>query len=78
MVSQPLESCLTIRRAFPADAGGIAALLEVIVAERIHSAIDRAWTIEEERRSLESLSPREAIHAAVDDVQGIGRAAKRW
>ncbi len=53
-------------------------MLEVIVAERIHSAIDRAWTIEEERRSLESLSPREAIHAAVDDVQGIGRAAKRW
>lgn len=53
-------------------------MLEVIVAERIHSAIDRAWTIEEERRSLESLSPREAIHVAVDDVQGIGRAAKRW
>jgi phosphinothricin acetyltransferase len=46
-------------------------LLEVIVGERIHSAIDRAWTIEEERRYLESLSPRETIHVAVDDVQGI-------
>ena len=46
-------------------------MLEVVAAERIHSALDRAWTVEEERRYLESLSPREAIHVAVDDVQGI-------
>jgi len=46
-------------------------VLEVIAAERIHSAIDHAWTAEEERRYLESLSPREAIHVAVDDAQGI-------
>lgn len=62
---------LTIRRATPADAPGIAAVLEVIAAERIHSAIDRVWTVEEERRYLESLSPRETIHVAVDDGQGI-------
>lgn len=63
--------CNTIRRASAADAAGIAAVLEVIAAERVHSAIDRAWTVAEERRYLKSLSPREAIHVAVDDVQGI-------
>jgi ribosomal protein S18 acetylase RimI-like enzyme len=46
-------------------------VLEIIAAERIHSAIDRAWSVEEERRYIESLSPREAIHVAVDDVQRI-------
>jgi ribosomal protein S18 acetylase RimI-like enzyme len=70
-MSKPLESSLKIRRAFPADAGGIAVVLGVIAAERIHSAIDRAWTVEEERRYLESLSPREAVHVAVDDMQTI-------
>jgi ribosomal protein S18 acetylase RimI-like enzyme len=61
----------SIRRASPEDAAGIAAVIEVIAAERIHSAIDRAWSVEEERRYLHSLSPRETIHVAVDDVQGI-------
>jgi ribosomal protein S18 acetylase RimI-like enzyme len=61
----------SIRRASPEDAAGIAAVLEVIAAERIHSAIDRAWTVEEERRFLTSLSSREAIHVAVDDRQDI-------
>ncbi len=64
-------SSLGIRRASPADATGIAAVVEVIAAERIHSAIDRAWTVEEERRYIESLSPRETIHVAVDDGHGI-------
>jgi ribosomal protein S18 acetylase RimI-like enzyme len=60
-----------IRRAEPSDAPGIAAVLEVIASERIHSAIDRAWTVEEERRYLESLSTREAIHVAVDPEDRI-------
>jgi len=46
-------------------------VLELVAAERIHSAIDRAWSVAEERRCIESLSPREAIHVAVDDSQGI-------
>ena len=66
-----MESSSRIRRAVPTDAADIAAVLAVIAAERIHSAIDRAWTIEEERRYLESLSPREACHVAVDDRRGI-------
>jgi RimJ/RimL family protein N-acetyltransferase len=43
----------------------------VITAERIHSAIDRAWTVEQERHYLESLSPRETVHVAVDDAHGV-------
>ena len=62
------------------DAADIAAVLAVIAAERIHSAIDRAWTIEEERRYLESLSPREAVHVAVDARRGIVglQSLDRW
>jgi ribosomal protein S18 acetylase RimI-like enzyme len=70
-VSRQLASGLRVRRAVPEDAAGIADVLTLIAAERIHSAIDRAWTVEEERRYLESLSPRETVHIAVDDVQGI-------
>src|SRR6516164_6789712 len=60
-----------IRPASAADASAIAAVLEMIVAERVHSAIERVWTVDEERRYLESLSPREALHVAVDADQGI-------
>lgn len=66
-----VESSLQIRQASAMDAAGIAAVLETIAAERIHSAIDRAWTIEQERRYLESLSPREAFQVAVDAARGI-------
>ena len=66
-----MTSALTIRRALPADAAGIVAVLQVVAAERIHSAIDRVWTVEEEERYLRSLSAREAIHIAVDEGRGI-------
>jgi ribosomal protein S18 acetylase RimI-like enzyme len=71
---------LTIRRATASDAPGIAAVLEVIASERIHSAIDRAWSVEEEHRYLESLSPREAIHVALDtDDRIVGlQVLDRW
>jgi RimJ/RimL family protein N-acetyltransferase len=52
--------------ASPTDASGIVAVLEVIAAEQIHSAIERPWTAGQEARYLESLSPREAFHVAVD------------
>lgn len=60
-----------IRLATATDASGIVAVLEVIAAERVHSAIERVWTVEQEARYLESLSPREAFHVAVDGAQGI-------
>ena len=62
-----------IRPASIEDAKGIASVLESVVSERIHSAIDRAWTAEEQRSYLESLSGREVFHvatAASGDVIG--------
>ena len=70
-MSTPPQPPATIRRARADDAGPIAAVIEVVAAERIHSAIDRAWTVDEQRRYLESLSPREAIHVALDGAGGI-------
>jgi ribosomal protein S18 acetylase RimI-like enzyme len=70
-VSKQLGLIPRIRRAIPEDAAGIVAALDVVVAERIHSAIDRVWTVADERCYLEALSPREAIHVAVDDVAGV-------
>lgn len=58
-------SALEIRRASPEDAAGIVAVLEVVAAERIHTAIDTVWTVEQEASYLQSLSPREAFHVAV-------------
>jgi GNAT superfamily N-acetyltransferase len=60
-----------IRRAAATDAFEIVSVLEVIAAERVHSAIERVWTVEQEARYLESLSPREAFHVAVDITKGI-------
>ena len=60
-----------VKRATVTDAVGIVAVLEVIAAERVHSAIERVWTVEQEARYLESLSPREAFHVAVDPAHGI-------
>ena len=71
VLSSPLESGLKVRRAVPEDAPGIVAVLAVVVAERIHSAIDCVWGVEQERRYLESLSAREAIHVAVDGANHI-------
>ena len=61
-----MEQIPTIRRARPDDASAIVGVLEIIAAERIHSAIDRVWSVDEERRFLEGLSDREAVHVAVD------------
>ena len=55
----------------PSDAPGIVEVLKSVVAERIHSAIDRAWTVEQEARYLESLSHREVLHVAVDGTVDI-------
>lgn len=62
---------LVIRQAVPADAPGIAAVLQAIAEERIHSAIDRAWTVQEEENYLRSLTTREVIHVATDATARI-------
>jgi RimJ/RimL family protein N-acetyltransferase len=45
--------------------------MEPIVAKRVYSAIDRAWTVEQEMHHIESLSSREAFHVAIDSQKGI-------
>jgi L-amino acid N-acyltransferase YncA len=54
-----------IRRASAQDAAGIVAVLQRITSERLHSAIERPWTVDEQHRYLQSLSAREAFHVAV-------------
>jgi ribosomal protein S18 acetylase RimI-like enzyme len=54
----------TIRAATPEDAPGIVGVLTSVVSERSHSAIDRAWTVDQQRNHLQSLSAREVFHVA--------------
>jgi ribosomal protein S18 acetylase RimI-like enzyme len=70
-MSPPSMSDLKVRRATPEDAPGIVAVLAVVIDERIHSAIDRVWSVEQERRYLESLSAREVMHVALDDADRV-------
>jgi ribosomal protein S18 acetylase RimI-like enzyme len=65
------DETVLIRRASSLDAAGIVAVLKVVAAERIHSAIDQVWTVEQEARYLDSLSKREAFHLAVEESAGI-------
>jgi L-amino acid N-acyltransferase YncA len=63
-----LGSTFQIRRALDEDAPGISIVLDTVVSARVQSAIERAWTPEEQRRYLRSLSSREAFHVAVADL----------
>jgi GNAT superfamily N-acetyltransferase len=56
-----------IYRASEADSEAILAVLEIVAAERIYSAIDRPWALEQERSYLRSLSLREATHVAATE-----------
>jgi ribosomal protein S18 acetylase RimI-like enzyme len=60
-----IMTTLQVRRALPCDSAAIVTILQTVSAERVHSAIDHVWTVEQETRYLESLSPREALHVAV-------------
>jgi len=55
----------SIRRASAQDAAGIVAVLEGIAAERVYSAIDQPWNVNQQRLYLDSLSRREAFHVAI-------------
>jgi len=66
----PMEP-VKIERGGPDDAAGIVQVLATVVAERIFSAIDAAWTVEQEASYLGSLSPREALYVARDSTTSI-------
>src|ERR1700722_11714042 len=55
---------ITVRRGTPDDAAGIVAVLQAVVAEKVHSAIDCPFTLEQERVYLTSLSAREGVFLA--------------
>jgi ribosomal protein S18 acetylase RimI-like enzyme len=65
-------SLLSIRRGTPEDAASLSAIWQAIVAEREYSAVDRAFTPDEERDYIGSLSAREGLFAAEVDSQVIG------
>jgi L-amino acid N-acyltransferase YncA len=60
-----------VRRATDADAESIVAVLEEIVSERIYSAVEKPWSVAEQRQYLLSLSPREAFHVAETDQREV-------
>src|ERR1700730_5317657 len=73
MVDQALkdDGAFAIRKATAADAEAIIAILEGIASERIHSAINRPWSADQQRQYLVSLSAREAIHVSEPRGQAI-------
>lgn len=66
-----LSPAVRIRRATPDDSEGIVDIWRSIAAERIYSAIDQPWTVEQQRAYLNALSPREIIHVAISDSEQI-------
>ena len=58
---------IQVRPAHVRDAAQILLIRRQIAAERIHSAIDRPWTIRGERDYLGSRSRRERVHVAVSE-----------
>lgn len=69
---QKPEEIVSIRRANVQDAAIIAGLWEAIVAEQIYSAINRPFTIVQEREYLQGLTRREAVFLAESHNRVIG------
>ncbi len=63
---------VAVRRATIADAASIVAIWQAIVAERVYSAVDTAFTLEDERAYIASLSPREGIFLAEVNGSVVG------
>jgi L-amino acid N-acyltransferase YncA len=70
---------IVIRHATVDDAAGISAVWEAIVAEKIYSAVDRAFTPQEERAYLTGLSERESLFVADDAGRIVGfQSLDKW
>jgi len=63
---------INVRRAIPKDAEAISSIWETICAERVHTAVDRPFTPEQEREYILSLSEREAIFVVEIDGKIAG------
>ncbi len=69
--SARLAGSIFVRRATIEDAPGIVAIWQAIAAERIFSAVDRAFSIGQERAYIQGLTKREAIFVA--ETRGLER-----
>jgi ribosomal protein S18 acetylase RimI-like enzyme len=80
VVPSPVTPDLRVRRAVPEDAPEIVAVMTEVVDARVHSAIDRAWTVEQERTYLEAVGAREAVHVALDGAHRVVglQILERW
>jgi L-amino acid N-acyltransferase YncA len=77
--SKTLRQDVLIHRATVADAAGISAVWEQIVAERRHSAVSRPWSPNEEAAYIEGLSSREAVFVASTGGHVVGfQTLDRW
>lgn len=63
---------IEIRRATPGDAEGISAVWEVVCAERVYTAVNRAFTPQQEREYIATLSEREGIFVAEVEGRVVG------
>ncbi len=59
-----MTTIITIRRGTTDDAPSVIAVWQAIAAEKIYSAIDCPFTLEQEREYLQSLSAREGMFLA--------------
>lgn len=59
---------LRVRKASADDAAGIVAVWERVAGERIHSAVVKPWSVEEQASYLRGLTPREAVQVAADEA----------
>ncbi len=62
---------MKIREARATDAEAIIGILEGIAREQVYTAISEPWSAAEQRRYMEALSPREAIHIAETEEAGV-------
>ena len=61
-----------IRRAAVDDAPGVAAVINVVIAEGRYTLFDRPFSDAEERAFIASLGTRSALHVAVTDDGIVG------
>ena len=63
---------ITVRRATIDDAEVISSIWEVVCAERVHTAINRPFTPQQEQEYIASLSDREGIFLAEAEGRALG------
>jgi L-amino acid N-acyltransferase YncA len=70
---------VVIRRATVDDATAISSIWEAVCAERIHTAVNRAFSPQQEREYIASLSDREGLFVAEKDGEVVGlQSLDRW